>query len=163
MASHTGYTAPALKEGEQGREHYTPNPDTTPDVDMPSIEAGTHSYQGKVDTSSSYNGYDYPGNIRELKNIIERFVVLARDGVISHRDIPSGYVSQPVDTASNVGQDISHTVPLREFRKDAESSYIQRVLEQNNYNMTQTSKVLGISRRQLFNKITEYGIKKDDE
>ncbi len=106
--------------------------------------------------------YDYPGNLRELKNIIERFVVLARDGVISHRDIPSGYVNQPVDVPSQIGQDISHTVPLREFRKDAESSYIQRVLEQNNYNMTQTSKVLGISRRQLFNKITEYGIKKDD-
>ena len=107
--------------------------------------------------------YDYPGNIRELKNIIERFVVLASDGVISHRDIPGNYVPSVDGEPIEHGQEISHTIPLKEFRKDAESSYIQRVLEQNNYNMTQTSKVLGISRRQLFNKITEYGIKKDDK
>ncbi len=108
------------------------------------------------------NNYDYPGNIRELKNIIERLVVLARDGWISARDIPSNQVDTAVNTTTQNEQFISQTVPLREFRKDAESHYIQRVLEQNNYNMTQTSKVLGISRRQLFNKITEYGLKKEE-
>jgi len=107
--------------------------------------------------------YDYPGNIRELKNIIERFVVLARQGIISAKDIPSGYKDTSSPKPEISGQNISHTIPLREFRKDAETTYIQRVLEQNNYNMTQTSKVLGISRRQLFNKITEYDIKKEDE
>ncbi len=108
------------------------------------------------------NNYDYPGNIRELKNIIERLVVLARDGWISARDIPSDQKEPVMHQSTSNGQIFSQTVPLREFRKDAESQYIQRVLEQNNYNMTQTSKVLGISRRQLFNKITEYGLKKEE-
>lgn len=111
---------------------------------------------------SFLKAYDYPGNIRELKNIIERFVVLARDGRISQQDIPSGYVKEAQARHESYEKFFSHTVPLREFRKDAESAYIQRVLEENNYNMTQTSKALGISRRQLFNKITEYGLKKDD-
>ena len=111
---------------------------------------------------SFLKAYDYPGNIRELKNIIERFVVLARDGLISERDIPSGYAKESQNKNDGYGKNFSHTVPLREFRKDAESTYIQRVLEENNYNMTQTSKALGISRRQLFNKITEYGLKKDE-
>lgn len=92
--------------------------------------------------------YDYPGNIRELKNIIERLVVLSENGIVKFEDISanSNLKSQKIQT-------------LKEFRFEMESEYIKKILEQNEFNMTQSSKVLGISRRQLFNKINEYDLK----
>jgi len=50
--------------------------------------------------------------------------------------------------------------PLKDLRKELESKYIQMALDKCQNNMTLTSKKLGISRRQLFNKIQEYSLNK---
>ncbi len=91
--------------------------------------------------------YDYPGNIRELKNIIERLVVLAEDGVISFSDLMTKR-SRKSDSQS-----------LKDIRSASEKSHIEAILLKTNHNMTRSSEILGISRRQLFNKIKEYDIK----
>lgn len=93
--------------------------------------------------------YDYPGNIRELKNIIERLVVLSEDGKITRDDLP-----EHIQTKDMNGE------TLRSYRSKAEKEFIISALENNKYNMTKTSEQLGISRRQLFNKIEEYKIEK---
>lgn len=104
--------------------------------------------------------YHYPGNIRELKNIIERIVVLSEDGVIQMDSFPA-----PLPAAGN---DVKSMVPLaeekslREMRKEAETIYIENILKKYNYDMNKSAEVLGITRRQLLNKITEYGISRDD-
>jgi len=98
--------------------------------------------------------YDYPGNVRELKNMVERLVVLAEDGVIKKMDIQS---SNEIAPAIEDPEDIR---PLKDLRKELESKYIQMALDKCQNNMTLTSKKLGISRRQLFNKIQEYGLNK---
>lgn len=94
--------------------------------------------------------YDYPGNVRELKNIIERLAVLSNNGWISKDDVQ-------LRPKKKVLGDIS----LKEYRSQLEKEFIQRVLEKNNYNMTQSAAKLGISRRQLFNKVTEYNLKSE--
>ncbi len=97
--------------------------------------------------------YDYPGNIRELKNIIDRLVVLSEDGVISKDDLPT--VEKPyIDT-----EDMEGIKPLRDMRKEVEAEYIQKVIELCDDNISEAARKLGISRRQLFNKISEYGLK----
>ncbi|MEN3003390.1 sigma-54 dependent transcriptional regulator [Dehalobacterium formicoaceticum] len=96
--------------------------------------------------------YDYPGNIRELKNIIERLVVLSRDGVIYYGDLPE-IKSDPRDEGQG------NIIHLREMRRKVEANYIEKVLGTCNHNISEAARVLGISRRQLFNKITDYGIK----
>lgn len=93
--------------------------------------------------------YDYPGNIRELKNIIERMVVLSIDGVISVDDIPE-----------EIKGTSTYKMTLKDIRNLAEKKHIQKKLMINNFNMTKTAEELDISRRQLFNKINELGIKK---
>jgi DNA-binding NtrC family response regulator len=93
--------------------------------------------------------YDYPGNIRELKNIIERLVVLSEDGLITKDTL---FVDSK--TYDQEGKAIS----LKEFREDVESKYIAKVIESCDGNITQASKVLNISRRQLHNKINDYGL-----
>jgi two-component system, NtrC family, response regulator HydG len=97
--------------------------------------------------------YEYPGNIRELKNIIERLVVLSEDGLVRDIDLPI------INRKNNYFEDNSRVRSLNEVRKDVEARYIEKILEMCDYNMTRTAEKLMISRRQLFNKVNEYGIK----
>ena len=99
--------------------------------------------------------YDYPGNVRELKNIIERLVVLSEDGVITKDGLPicTNYKKERVESR---GFEIK---PLKEIRKDFEIEYIQNVLHACSGNLTEGARHMEISRRQLFNKISDYGLR----
>lgn len=91
--------------------------------------------------------YDFPGNVRELKNIIERLVVLS-DGVLKVEDLPQNLSkSQSFDS-------------LKSVREYYERNHIENVLMSESYNMTKSAEVLHISRRQLFNLIEKYHIEK---
>jgi len=97
--------------------------------------------------------YHYPGNVRELKNIVERLVVLSDNGVVRAEDIPD------IRSIRNGSLNSYQIKTLKEFRSEAEADYIQEILKICNYSMTETAKKLDISRRQLFNKLTEYGLR----
>ncbi len=92
--------------------------------------------------------YDYPGNIRELENIIERAIVLARDDVITIKDLPLTVTStqQEKDLES---QPYMELMTLGE----AEKRLIEIALEKNNGVQTRAAKDLGISERALRYKI----------
>lgn len=92
--------------------------------------------------------YQYPGNVRELRNIIERMVTLSEDGVITENLLP---VRRDVSNQSTYDS-------LKEARSAAEKKYIEQALKENADNITRTAEKLQISRRQLFNKLQEYGI-----
>jgi DNA-binding NtrC family response regulator len=97
--------------------------------------------------------YSYPGNIRELKNIIERMFVLCKDGVLKMEEIESS-------TARNFD---SHkhfdTLDFNLARANFEKEYLINALKLNDNNITKTAEVIGLSRRQLFNKINEYNLR----
>ncbi len=101
--------------------------------------------------------YSYPGNVRELRNIIERLVVLSENGQLNSRDLPEENVR-----CQSVDIDISpdEIATLKDYKRNFEADYIRKVLEKCSGNMTEASRLLGISRRQLFNKVIEYNIKK---
>ncbi|XJS49159.1 helix-turn-helix domain-containing protein [Tissierella carlieri] len=105
-----------------------------------------------------YN-YDYPGNVRELKNTIDRLVILSEDGVIKKDDLPILHSIVRVKPSSTSDR-FESIVSLKEFRKNTESKYLQWVLNQVNGNVAEAARRLDISSRQLFNKINEYGLKK---
>ena len=97
--------------------------------------------------------YNYPGNVRELKNMIEMLVVLSEDGIIKHKyDKDKLEVVEAIDRIDDIR-------PLRAVRKEMESKYIKYAYEICEGNMNLTAKKLDMSRRQLFNKITEYNLK----
>lgn len=103
--------------------------------------------------------YDYPGNIRELKNVIERLIVLSKDQVMCmspHALKEYGVSSEKKQLIG--GATLSH-LSYREARKQFESDYIQKVMEAHHQNMTHAAKHMEMSRRQLFNKIVEYQLK----
>jgi transcriptional regulator with PAS, ATPase and Fis domain len=97
--------------------------------------------------------YDYPGNIRELKNIIERLVVLSDSNMLSKRDLPIIRVK-----SNETGRTDLNLRTLKDVRQNAERKHIQQILMNCGNNISEAAKVLDISRRQLYNKIYEYNI-----
>jgi two-component system response regulator HydG len=100
--------------------------------------------------------YDYPGNVRELKNMIERLVVLSENGIIKENGLMN---TKAIPNSEGIDSFFLIDRPLRDIRSDFESKYIESLLTKNNHNIGKTAEILGISRRQLFNKISEYGLK----
>ncbi len=106
---------------------------------------------------SLLTAWSWPGNIRELSNVIERAVVMNSGPIIFSEDLPP-QIRQPV---CNAGE--AKTAPvgernLKEEIKRVEKRIIMEVLEQQEGNRTRTALMLGISRRALMYKLREYGI-----
>jgi len=93
-------------------------------------------------------GNDWPGNARELRNVIERAVVVAKGNIITESDI-----SLP-STASDAAH---RTKSLEEIEK----AHIQVVLKENQWNIVRSAHALGIDRVTLYNKIKKFGLKKE--
>ncbi len=98
--------------------------------------------------------YDYPGNIRELKNIIERMIALSKDGFIAKDDI----LMQIDCKKENEDVIINYKQTLKDARSEFERDFISNSLKLNDLNVTKTATKLGISTRQLWNKISQYNI-----
>ena len=98
--------------------------------------------------------YDWPGNIRELKNVIERLVVLKEDGVITPKDLPFD-----IFIKGSLVEDIKAEGGLKEASKDFERQYIEAVLERAGGNQSRAAEILGIHRNALFNKMKSLGLK----
>jgi len=94
--------------------------------------------------------YDFPGNVRELENIIEHCFVLCQGEIIEARHLPSNLQVQPaIDYSSGY-----KTVALRE----AEKLLITQALRRNNGNRAATARELGVHKSTLFRKIKSLGI-----
>ncbi len=102
--------------------------------------------------------YDYPGNIRELKNIIERLMVLSDAGEIRQEYLPQDMFNpRPAAEAGFI--DTDYTESLKEYRSKAEKAYIEELISRYPDDMNQVAEILSITRRQLFNKMVEYELK----
>ncbi|GAA0179828.1 hypothetical protein SH2C18_26340 [Clostridium sediminicola] len=102
--------------------------------------------------------YEYPGNLRELKNILDRMVVLSENGVITENGLPIMHSIKP--DKENVQQnEFKKVIPLRKYKQETEKNYLAWVLKRYNGNVSKASKDLNISSRQLFNKINEYDLR----
>ncbi len=96
--------------------------------------------------------YDYPGNVRELKNILERLVGLASTEVISIDSLPEHVAKQQGKMTA--------TVSLAEVSAEAEKVHIMKTLKSAKGNKTRTAELLGISRKTLWEKIKLFDIEK---
>jgi transcriptional regulator with PAS, ATPase and Fis domain len=91
--------------------------------------------------------YDYPGNARELANVIERAVIVATGRTIDEHDLPAGL------SAAVVAQRQREQPPSL---AEMEASYIAEVLAATRGNKTECARILGISRKNLYEKIARY-------
>jgi DNA-binding NtrC family response regulator len=98
---------------------------------------------------SVLSSYNWPGNIRELQNAIERAVLVCRGSVIEAAHVPllKNETDRTLDDKS-----------LASIEKD----HIEAILDETEWNISRSARVLGIDRVTLYNKIKKYGLKRED-
>ncbi|MHB1545308.1 MAG: sigma-54 interaction domain-containing protein, partial [bacterium] len=127
------------------------------------------------ETAKILTNWSFPGNIRELENIIERAVIISNYEVLEPSLLPKTMTASAA-SASALNAETAKTVyngindyetgkcSLRDLTKDdlkldrVEIEVIRRALENNGYNQTKSAAVLGISRKQLLTKMKKYSL-----
>jgi DNA-binding NtrC family response regulator len=93
--------------------------------------------------------YDWPGNVRELENAIERAVVIGKSDSIKVTDLPFHLTSVNVETE-----------PVDNSLAAIEKKHIEKLLIEQNWNISKTAEILQIDRVTLYNKIHKYGLQR---
>ncbi len=99
--------------------------------------------------------YDWPGNIRELENVIERAAILCRNSIIEPQDLSLPNTPMSLPAGSHADNKIGTALPLKEI----ERMHIEGVLRSFRGNKAEAAKILGISLKTLYTKIQQYQIK----
>ena len=100
--------------------------------------------------------YNWPGNIRELKNLVERLAIMCPEKVISAKDVPPPYNSMRAD-----GERMESFLAfdtLKEARETFEKSFIATKLQEFEGNISRTAEAIGVERSNLHKKIKAYGL-----
>jgi two-component system response regulator PilR (NtrC family) len=124
-----------------------------------------HKWQMEIPTVSpeamqALQAYAFPGNVRELENILERAITLCEGELIKVDDLhlPEVESAEDVETETSGEYDVGDDLNLDPVLVEKEKEVITRALEKTRYNKTAAAKLLGISFRQLRYRIKKLGI-----
>jgi two-component system response regulator HydG len=112
------------------------------------------------DVTRKFFAYDWPGNVRQLRNTVETMVVLDRDGLLGVDDLPP----ELMDVNESGSIEVASPVGLVGQPMDAwEKCAIEETLKLTNGNREETSRVLGIGARTLYRKLDKYALSEKSE
>jgi len=100
-----------------------------------------------------FKSYPWPGNIRELRNVLERSAIATERGVIGRQHLPSEFGRAPATETSPLS---GLRFPIGTTVEAAERELILQTLNATNHNKTRAAELLGISLKTLHNKLKEY-------
>lgn len=103
--------------------------------------------------------YEWPGNVRQLKNVVERMVVLSEDNTLDIKDAPSILLSGKDSIELDLSNEV-YSPSLKEARDEFEKNFILKALQSTNWNIAQTARVLDMERTYLYRKIKSYDLEK---
>jgi two-component system nitrogen regulation response regulator NtrX len=100
--------------------------------------------------------YPWRGNVRELKNLVERLAIMTEGDVIDEKHIPFSHRRRGETTTDC--RNFSHPESLKEAKRQFEKAFILQKLSENNNNISQTADSIGIERSHLHKKIKSFGL-----
>lgn len=101
--------------------------------------------------------YDYPGNVRELRNLMQRAVAQSTNGIITAREISLDMMNQR-QQMPNIASANSNAGGQEPSMKGVESQYIAELLAEHQGRRARVAQILGISERTLYRKLKQYGL-----
>ena len=111
-----------------------------------------------ADAIKQLRAMPWRGNVRELKNLVERLLILTRGDEIDRGDVLR--LAGPV--RGELSEAILAVATLREFRETSERLYLAKKLEENGWNVTRTAKAIGTPRSNLYKKMDLYRLRRED-
>lgn len=134
-------------------------------LDAQAHELGRQFSGFSAEALDALRRYAYPGNVRELGNIIERAAVLSRNQTIGLEDLPAHVcegTGSPMISRTDAPEDEWVPMTLADAMMHPERAFIVRALEANEWNRQQTAEILGINRTTLYKKMKQLGIDPED-
>jgi len=99
--------------------------------------------------------YPWKGNVRELRNVVERLLIMTDSDIIGLDELPEQFRGE----GALALPDPSRVKTLKDFRDVAEKNYILFKLKENNWNISQTARAIDTPRSNLYKKLSQFGIK----
>ena len=114
---------------------------------------------------SVLKSYDWPGNIRELRNVIERSITFCENSIVGLDDLPSDISARMGSPMRGTGASSAQVDPgtgLKEAKErmvaDFERDYLVSLLERHNMNISRVAREAGIDRRHVYRLMKKYDI-----
>ncbi|MCA8939105.1 MAG: sigma-54-dependent Fis family transcriptional regulator, partial [Planctomycetes bacterium] len=123
------------------------------------VHGGQRSYSVSAGDMSKLEAYEWPGNVRELENAVKRAIALAgSSSEVSAEHMIQNRLNAPTPLPNDLEPDPENPLPLREVVESVEKRYILAVLKMANFSKDTAAEILGISRKNLWEKRKKYGI-----
>jgi two-component system nitrogen regulation response regulator NtrX len=119
---------------------------------------GKERKQAAPEVMARLTAYEWSGNVRELKNIVERLVIMTPGGVIGMANLPLFIREGGAETPKELSPAGTASLTLREARERFEREYLTRTLEGCGWDVSRAAEVLEVERSLLFRRIKGYGI-----
>ena len=130
-------------------------------LEILSESAGHPRMEVDADAMAALQGHDWPGNVRQLRNVIERVLILAHGeegDQITLDNLPSEVSSKTIEFAGTNGKGIVMSVPLRQAREAFEREYLKVQITRFSGNISRTAIFIGMERSALHRKLKSLGI-----
>ena len=125
-----------------------------------------HGFKQKTvapDAIEALSRLPWRGNVRELRNAIERLVIMTPGGTIRAADIPTGLGMAPAGASAELPNSGSGPATLQNFKDAAEREFIISKLEEHDWNIAATAKAIDTPRSNLYKKLEAYGIRRETD